>query len=72
MPPGMMAVEPGKAKTFASTVIETARQGWADPPPISSETAVMLTVFPGLLAPLYPALVAMLLLVAPRWVAFCC
>ena len=71
MPPPFGFDEPGRAKTFAGTLAETVREAsdGFGPLRLDTETAIKLAAFPGLLAPLYPAVVALLLLAAPRWCA---
>ena len=66
MPPAFGMDEPGKAKTFADTFFEAIADAADHKLRLDSDTAVAMTMFPGLLAPLYPSLFAALLLVAPR------
>jgi hypothetical protein len=71
MPPGFATDEPGQAKTFAGTLVEGAREIGEGRPQLrlDLETAMLLTAFPGLAAPLYPAILAARLLAAPRRLA---
>jgi len=67
MPPPFGFDQPGEAKTFLGTLAETfeeARDGFG-PLRLDLETAVKLAIFPALVAPLYPALLALRLLLAP-------
>ena len=72
MAPDMMG-EPGEVRTFAATLIRAAEEAWHDSPITRFingdivETIVFMASFGGLLSPLYPAVIAMRLLSAPRW-----
>jgi hypothetical protein len=71
MPPAFASDEPGRPETFASTLAEAVREARDGFGPLRTdlETAAKLAVFPALLVPLYPALLATRLLLAPRRLA---
>jgi hypothetical protein len=71
MPPGFAMDEPGEAKTFAGTLLEGAREIGEGSPRLRPdlESAMLLTLFPALASPLYPAAFALRLLAGPRRLA---
>ena len=56
-------------QSFASTMLKLAGEVWRDERAINIEAAILPIVFLGLLTPLYPALMAVRLLTAPRRLA---
>ena len=77
VPYGRMAPDltgvPGEARTFAATLLQAAKEAWHDSLITSLingdiiETIVFMAGFFGLFTLLYPAVIAMQLLAAPRW-----
>jgi hypothetical protein len=70
MPPGFGTDEPGRAKTFGGMLVP--HPGRSEEGPhlrLDLETAALLTAFPALAAPLYPAVFAIRLLAMPRRMA---
>lgn len=59
----------GIPQSFASTMLKLAGEVWRDERAINIEAAILPIVFLGLLTPLYPALMAVRLLTAPRQLA---
>jgi hypothetical protein len=60
----------GVPQTFAATILKLAREELADQRPVDIETAILSVVLLGLLAPLYPAWIALRLITArPRLAA---